>query len=62
MSVDTCRWTRVEMRLRLEPLNGRLTWIRAHKLEPCNEQIHEWDDNDERDIRIVEGGNGNEME
>lgn len=50
------------MRLRLEPLNGRLTWIRAHKLEPCNEQIHEWDDNDERDIRIVEGGNGNEME
>ena len=34
-----CQWTRVETELRLEPLNGRLTWIRAHKLEPCMDMI-----------------------
>lgn len=31
-----CQWTRAETELRLEPLIGRLTWIRARKLEPCN--------------------------
>ena len=35
------QWTRVETELRLEPLNGRLTLIRVHKLEPCNEHDNE---------------------
>ena len=36
-----CQWTRAETELRLEPLIGRLTWIRAHKLELCNEHDNE---------------------
>ena len=42
-----CQWTRVETESRLEPLNGRLTWIRAHKLELCNCNEHD----NERGIR-----------
>ena len=41
------QWTRAETELRLEPLIGRLTWIRVHKLEPCNCNEHD----NERGIR-----------
>lgn len=39
-----CQWIRVEMELRLEPLNRKFTWIRVHKLEPCSKQEEGWDD------------------